>query len=152
MRTGFPMTINQGQDLNTGSGPVRPDRLADGGLGGEATRQRWFDTTAFRRVSCNIPGRTDLCHYGNAGRAIFDTPGVQNLDFSAYKNFAIRESMKLQFRAESFNTTNNPYFGSPSGITFSAINSLVPDGPRDGEVRSIRTPMRIVQFGLKFFF
>jgi len=47
---------------------------------------------------------------------------VCNLDFSAYKNFAIRETMKLQFRAESFNTTNSLYVGSPNGITFSAIN------------------------------
>jgi hypothetical protein len=152
MRTGFPMTVTQGQDLNTGSGPVRPDRLTDERLGDEANRRRWFDATAFRRVSCNIPGRTDLCHYGSAGRATFDTPSVRNLDFSAYKNFAIRENMKVQFRAESFNTTNNPYFSSPNGITFSTINSTVPDGPRDAEVRSLRTPMRIIQFGLKFFF
>ena len=152
MRTGLPMTVTQGQDLNTGSGPVRPDRLVDERLGDEATRRRWFDVTAFRRVSCNIPGRLDLCHYGNAGRATFDTPGVRNLDFSAYKNFPISENMKVQFRAESFNTTNSPYFGAPAGITFSGLTSITPDGPRDGEIRSLRTPMRIIQFGLKFFF
>jgi hypothetical protein len=60
--------------------------------------------------------------------------------------------MKLQFRAESFNTTNTPYFGAPGGITFSSLSSTTPDGPRDGEIRSLRTSMRIVQFGLKFFF
>jgi hypothetical protein len=152
LRSGLPMTVTQGQDLNTGSGPVRPDRLFDERLGDEATRRRWYDVTAFRRVSCNIPGRLDLCHYGSAGRATFDTPGVRNLDFSAYKNFVIRESIKLQFRAESFNTTNTPYFGAPGGIMFSGLTSTTPDGPRDGEIRSLRTPMRIIQFGLKFFF
>jgi hypothetical protein len=33
-----------------------------------------------------------------------------------------------------------------------ANDSIVPDAARMGEVRSLRTPMRIVQFGLKFFF
>ena len=44
---------------------------------------------------------------------------------------------------------NTPYFGAPNGISFQNINSLVPDGPRNGEIRSLRTPMRIVQFSLK---
>ena len=37
-----------------------------------------------------MPVRPDLCHYGSAGRATFDTPGVRNLDFLAHKNFPIR--------------------------------------------------------------
>jgi hypothetical protein len=103
-------------------------------------------------VTCNIPSRPDLCHYGNSGKAIIDTPGQKNLDFSLFKNFQIREQMRVQFRSEFFNATNTPYFGAPSGITFSSLNSMTPDGPRNGEIRGIRTPMRIVQFGLKFFF
>ncbi len=150
LRSGFPFTITQGADLNTGGTPIRPDRAASGELD-NPTRALWFDTSAFRRVSCNIPGRLDLCHYGNSGRSILESPGQRNLDFSAYKNFVFRESMRLQFRAELFNVTNSPYFGVPNGISFTSINSLVPDGPRNGEVRSVRTPMRIVQFGLKFF-
>lgn len=152
LRSGFPYTVNQSADLNTGGTPVRPDRIADGRLGDQATRARWFDTSAFRRVTCNIPSRPDLCHYGNSGKAIIDTPGQKNLDFSLFKNFQIREQMRVQFRSEFFNATNTPYFGAPSGITFSSLNSITPDGPRNGEIRSIRTPMRIVQFGLKFFF
>ena len=78
------MTITQSTDLNTGSEPVRADRIADERLGNEATRQRRYDVTAFRRVSCNIPGHLDLCHYGNAGKATLETFGVRSLNFSAY--------------------------------------------------------------------
>ena len=84
--------------------------------------------------------------------SIFNTPGQRNLDFSAYKNFQVRENVRLTLRGEFFNFTNTPYFGAPNGISFLSINSLVPDGVRNGEVRTLRTPMRIVQFGLKVSF
>ena len=74
------------------------------------------------------------------------------MDFGLFKNFAITESMKVQFRWELFNAANTPYFGAPGGIGFSSANVLVPDGSRNGEIRSTRTPMRIQQFALKFFF
>ena len=85
---------------------------------------------------------------------ILDTSydGVKNLDFSLFKNFSITERAKLQFRAEAFNAFNTPYFGDPNGPGFSTINSIIPDAPRVGEVRSLRNPMRIVQFGLKLSF
>ena len=152
LRSGFPFTISQGADLNVDNSPVRPDRISDGRLFDEATRQRWFDISAFRRVSCNIAARPDLCRYGNAGRAILESPSQRNLDFSIFKNFQINERWRLQFRSEFFNFTNTPYFNQPNGVTFSTLNSIVPDGPRDGEIRSIRLPMRIIQFGLKLFF
>ena len=116
--------------------------LFDERLGDEATRRRWYDVTAFRRVSCNIPGRTDLCHYGNAGRATFDTPGVRNLDFSAYKNFSISETMKVQFRAESFNVTNHVNLGLP----VADLNSA-----NFGRVFSAGPP-RLMQFALRLMF
>ena len=150
LRSGFPFTVSQGGDLNTG-GNVRPDRIADGRLEG-ATRRRWFETTAFQRVTCNLPSRPELCRYGDAGYNILDSPGQFNLDFGFFKNFGITETTKLQFRWELFNATNTPYFGAPGGISFSSANVLIPDGPNNGEIRSIRTPMRIMQFGLKFFF
>jgi hypothetical protein len=160
LRSGFPFTVGAGAapvsttggDLNTGGGNLRPDRIADGRLFDRASRELWFDPTAFRRVSCNIPGRLDLCHYGSAGRGIITAPGQRNLDFSIFKNFAIREGWKLQFRTEFFNATNTPYFGEPNGLSYVGIDSVVPDGPRIGEITRLRGPMRIIQFGLKLLF
>jgi hypothetical protein len=150
LRSGFPFTVTQGGDLNTG-GPVRPDRIEDGSIE-NPSRQLWFDPQAFRRVTCNVPSRPDLCRYGTAGYNILDSPGQKNLDFSMYKNFLITEEVRLQFRAEAYNATNTPYFGEPVNVGFTGPATLVPDAARMGEIRSIRTPMRIIQLGLKLHF
>jgi hypothetical protein len=150
IRSGFPFTVSQGGELNTGSS-ARPDRLLDGAIE-NPTRDLWFNPSAFQRVTCNIATRPDLCHYGTAGVNILDGPGQHNFDLSLYKNFFITERVKLQFRSEFFNALNSPFFGDPNGIGFATVNSIVPDGVRMGEVRGLRTPMRIVQFGMKLFF
>jgi hypothetical protein len=154
LRSGFPMGLWQSpRDLNlTGdSGIARPDRIRHGSLP-NPTRKLWFDTQAFSRVTCRIPGREDLCRYGDMGWFPLDSPGQRNLDFSFYKNIPVSERFRLQFRSEFFNAFNTPYFGAPSNLSFTSTDSLVPDGPRDGEIRSLRTPMRVIQFGLKLFF
>ncbi|HZT28853.1 MAG TPA: TonB-dependent receptor [Bryobacteraceae bacterium] len=150
LHTGFPFTLTQGGDLNTG-GTVFPDRVADGRLA-SPSRALWFDPSAFTRVTCNIPGRPDLCRYGDAGKGILTSPGQRNLDASLFKNFVMHERFRMAFRAEMFNTFNTPYFNQPNGIGFVGVNTLVPNAPRMGEVRSLRSPMRIIQFGLKFYF
>jgi len=80
----------------------RPDRLADGNLpSDQRSLQRWFDTSAFKVA---------VGHYGTSGRNIITAPGLTNLDFSLFKNFYISESKRVQFRWESYNATNTPYF------------------------------------------
>ncbi len=150
LRSGFPFNIGQGDDLNTGS-PIRPDRIKDGRLD-NPTRQLWFDPSAFQRVTCNIPSRPDLCHYGSNGYNTMRAPSQANIDFSLYKNFKFKERYQVQYRWELFNATNTPYFGEPNGVGFATINSITPDAARMGEVRNTRTSMRIMQMGLKFFF
>ena len=155
LRTGLPFTLSGGS-LNTGpQGVSRPDRVADGRLGSEATRKLWYDPTAFRRTDCNIPNRQDLCHYGNAGNGILVSPGTKTLDLSIGKNWMIRklgEQGRLQFRGEAFNALNTPQFGRPNLLGYAGLDSVVPDAPRVGEIRSLRTPMRILQVALKLYF
>ena len=154
IRSGFPFNTTQGAgDLNVGNSSVRPDRIEDGRLD-DATRALWYDPQAFQRVTCDIPSRQDLCHYGTGGVNILDSPGQRNFDFSMYKNFTWGADgrYRVQFRSEFFNAFNTPYFGQPNNIGFSSLNSIIPDGTRMGEIRSVRTPARIIQFGLKLFF
>ena len=153
MRSGFPFTIvNPRGDLNVSDSNIRPDRVADGALS-NATRKLWYDPKAFLRVTCDVPELVaDRCHFGDSGYNILDSPGQVNLDFGLFKNFPITENVRLQFRWELFNAANTPYFGAPGGIGFSSADVLVPDGTRNGEIRGIRTPMRIQQFALKLFF
>ena len=115
----------------------------------------WFDPAAFRRTDCNIPNRLDLCHYGNAGNGILVSPGTNSLDLSIAKNWVIRqlgEQGRLQFRGEAFNALNTPQFGTPNGLGWAGIDSIVPDAPRVGEIRGLRSNMRIFQVALKLYF
>jgi len=41
--------------------------------------------------------------------------GAVQWDFAVHRDFPIRESVKLQFRAEMFNLLNHPNFGQPAG-------------------------------------
>jgi hypothetical protein len=154
LRTGLPFSV-AGGNLNTGLSSTRPDRVADGRLGSEASRKLWYDPTAFRRTDCNIPGRQDLCHYGNAGNGILVSPGTKMLDLAIAKNWALPglgDQGRLQFRGEAFNALNTPQFGTPNGLSYAGLDSIVPDAPRVGEIRSLRNPMRIFQVALKVYF
>ncbi|HYM11916.1 MAG TPA: TonB-dependent receptor [Bryobacterales bacterium] len=153
LHTGFPFSV-YGGNLNTGFS-VYPDRVADGRLGSSATRQLWFDPSAFRRTDCNLPTHPELCHYGNAATDALISPGVHTLDLSLGKNWAIPklgEAGRLQFRVEAINAFNTPQFGAPNGLQWISQDSIVPDAPRVGEVRGLRQPMRIFQFGAKVYF
>jgi len=150
IRTGFPFNVNQGGDLNTG-GPVRPDQVGEPRLD-NPSRAQWFNPMAFSRVTCNVPSRMDLCRFGTFGYNVLSGPGQRNFDFSLFKNFPFKERFNIQFRWEAINATNTPFFGDPGGIGFTNVNQLTPDGTRMGEVRSLRNPMRIMQWGLKFMF
>jgi hypothetical protein len=150
IRTGFPFTITQGGDINTG-GPTRPDQVGSPYVS-NPSRARWFNPAAFSRVTCNVPDRLDLCRFGTNGYNTLSGPGQRNLDFSVFKNFPFKEKFNIQFRAEAINATNTPYFGDPNGIGFTNVNQLTPDATRMGEVRGLRNPMRIMQFALKLAF
>lgn len=72
------------------------------------------------------------------------------MDFSLYKNWRLGEVSRLQFRAEGFNVTNTPQFGQPNGLSW--VGQTLDYAPRVGEIRSLRLPMRVVQFALKLYF
>jgi hypothetical protein len=167
LRSGFPFTVSQNNTLNTANSPVRPDRLVNGKID-NATIRHWFDTDAFRVVTCRVDYLANRCHYGSSSPAPLTGPSFHNLDFSLFKNFPIRESMKLQFRAEFFNVFNTPNFAPPSGSLNAgtqflpkidpATGQLGPDPTQAGRVggpdfiTSLVSPMRVIQFGLKFLF
>ena len=86
--------------------------------------ERWFNTEAgFERdtrkqLAWNI--RTFPLRFSGV-RA----DGINNLDLSLFKNFAIKERWKAQFRMETFNTLNHVQFGSPNtSPTSSAFGTI----------------------------
>lgn len=51
---------------------------------------------------------------GNLGRNALRAFGLTQWDFAVHRDFPIRESLTLQFRAEMFNLLNHPNFAPPS--------------------------------------
>jgi len=91
---------------------------------------------------------------GNAGRNILIGPGLENLDFSIFKNNYINrisESFNIQFRAEIFNILNRANFAVPvTSDNTDIFNSAgVPTGVA-GLLTSTTTDSRQIQFGVKF--
>ena len=133
VQTGQPFSpVLQTSTTNTGTGS-RPNRAGTGN--DPHTLQRWFDTTPF-----SIPAPYT---YGNSGRNIFFGPGRTNWDASLFKNFVIREQMRVEFRAEAFNVLNHPQFGLPNA---SIGNAQV------GSITSTVGNPRQLQMGLRFQF
>lgn len=52
---------------------------------------------------------------GNLGRNALRGFGATQWDFAVHRDFVLRESLKLQFRAEMFNLLNHPNFAPPVG-------------------------------------
>jgi hypothetical protein len=57
-----------------------------------------------------IPGTR---HFGNLGRNALRGPTFKQWDFAIYKDTALGERAKMQFRAEFFNILNHPNFANP---------------------------------------
>ncbi|MCX6619636.1 MAG: TonB-dependent receptor [Acidobacteria bacterium] len=165
LRGGFPFTVSQGNTLNTINSSARPDILTSPKLDNPSIN-RWYNTNAFQTVTCQLDYLSNRCKYGNAGQGILRGPSFHNLDFSLFKNFQVRERMRVQFRAEMFNIFNSPNFNLPNAslnaspayqpalangvIGTQPLQPVSATGP--GTITSLIAPMRVVQFGLKLSF
>jgi len=58
-------------------------------------------------------------------------PGRVNVDMSLFREFTVKERIKLQFRAEAFNALNTPAFSVPAAN----VSNLVLNG--NGTVKSL---------------
>jgi hypothetical protein len=92
---------------------------------------------------------------GNAGRNSISGPPLVNLDFSVYKNFAVKkisEAFSVQFRAEFFNFLNHPNFAPPLPFYGSAQAQIFNQNgglSGGGGLQTAVTPPRDIQFALK---
>ena len=108
---------------------------------------QWLNPAAFAQppVATQI-GQSDYSPLGGGPQQVRG-PGFNNLDSSVFKDFAFTESIRLQFRAEAFNTTNTPPFGQPGNLnTF--------NNPTGGfsSITTMRGNPRTLQFALKLFY
>jgi hypothetical protein len=121
-------------------GTQRPNLIGDPSMQGsvESRMNNYFNTAAFSRPAADT--------FGTAPRTLnYRTPGIKNADLSLLKTVAFKETMRLQLRLETFNSTNTPTFGTPNA-TFGASNFGVISGYAGG-----RGP-RELQVAVKFYY
>ena len=73
---------------------------------------------------------------GDESRTQLYGPHQRSVDFSLFKDFPLKERMKLQFRAEVYNLSNTENFGQPN-VTITKWSSNLPGG----------VPLNAGQFG-----
>jgi hypothetical protein len=127
LRSGLPFTVTSGKDnALSGVNHDRPNVVAEPNLPGGRSRgdeiQQYFNRAAF------VPNPAGT--FGVVGRNTMRGPGSTNFDLSLVKTFALRERLRLMFRAETFNAFNNVNFGNPaanlSAPNFARLTSAGP--------------------------
>lgn len=141
LQSGGPLTVVAGKDQSaTGLGSDRANYLGGnpygpGACGASGPCMDYLIPSVF-----TIPA---LGTFGNVGKGALRGPGLANWDMGIFKEFrVVRESLRLQFRGEFFNTFNRVNFNNP-GVTSSAGGF--------GSITRADDP-RIGQLALKFLF
>ena len=133
LQSGLPFTPSYrdcGQDQDVGL--CRPDLVGDW-RSDNPNRVNWFKVAsapltsgvalfpsnplAIAKAAGTADGpwrRPATGTFGNTGRNRLLGPGLSQVDMSFFKNFAITERFKAQFRAESYNFGNHMNFANPS--------------------------------------
>jgi hypothetical protein len=128
LQTGQPFQLNYNFEddySGGGNGFDRPDVV--GPIKYDARHPlNYLDMTAFAipctiqsgLTSSTITGTAQDCipgtrHYGNEGRDALHGPSFKEWNFAIFKDMAITESVKMQFRTDFFNLPNHPNFANP---------------------------------------
>lgn len=146
LESGSPFTVNLTSDVANNGEPTatqsniseRPNLVCDPNSGPKTPGQ-WFNTSCFAAPAAFT--------YGNAGRDVVTGPGINSFDVTFQKNFAIRESMQLQFRADIFDFFNHPNFNQPNRFYQPATANPF----TFGTITSASDP-RVTQFSLRLAF
>jgi len=147
--SGTPFTITAaGASLNAPNNLQTADQVKPEVkiLGGAGPGQSFFDPLAFRPV-------TEV-RFGSSGLNVLRGPGAISLDLGLFREFAVSERVKMQFRCEMFNAANTPHFNNP-GTNVSNLQ-LRPDGSVNlrgfSEITSAQNDERQFRFGLRVSF
>lgn len=140
VQTGLPFApVLANSVANTGTSS-RPNLVGDWNIP-ERTITHWFNTAL---NAAGAPWATPAQFtYGNAGRGILRGPGRTNVDFSVFKQFAVTERLRVQFRGEFFNILNHPQFDLPGQTIGSPAAGVI--------TATVGTP-RDIQLSLKLWF
>jgi hypothetical protein len=130
LTSGLPLNITYsptGQFQVSGLPSVRPNQVPGASLvtpEGQRTTNNYLDKNAvFAPTDPSKP-------FGTLARNAARGYGLFQLDLGLHKEFTVTERVKLQFRSEIFNLTNQTNFGAPatglSGSNYGSITSTLP--------------------------
>ncbi len=141
------VTLQGGQPFNVG---ITNDQANVGGVGTQ--RPNFVRTPSFTCGKAQYIAKTSCVDttayalpaqytFGNSHRNDQRGPGAANTDLSVFKDFAIIERLKLQFRAEAFNVFNHANLGNPGNTTLPTATNGVFNftGSTFGQVTSTAT-------------
>jgi hypothetical protein len=139
-QSGSPLPISVATNQNGFGAGQRPNRTSvSAGLDGPAQVRlgQWFNTAAFVH-----PGPWA---FGNSSRTMPDarSHGINNFDLTVFKNTAVTENVRVQFRTEIFNLFNRVRFAYPG----TAIGV-----PQFGVVSGQLNDPRLIQMALRLSF
>jgi len=136
------MTINTGLDrlLSGQAGNQRPNQILENPYGDRNSVTNYLNPNAFAQPA--------LGTIGNMGATNIEGPGNWQFDLALSRIFQVRETQRLEFRAEAFNVTNSLIREIPTAneSSFLTLNSNT-----FGQINSSRDA-RIMQFALKYSF
>jgi len=112
IQSGIPFSLTTPGQPSSGS-PTdgRPDLVGNLTTNPGNTYQ-YFNIKAVAQAPQNGDGV--LLRQGTLGRNVLIGPGARTVDLSMFKNFALTERFKLEFRAEAFNIANHPVYKQPN--------------------------------------
>jgi hypothetical protein len=148
-KSGIPISIS-GNDINTFGGNPRPDYTGNLHVSHPSIKE-WFNTGAFSYSKLAVDGGDT---WGNVPRFFSDLrgPHYQDWDTSLDKNWYFTQTLRLQFRLETYNTFNHPNFYSPSGTGYAGCDPNATSSCASSLGQITNTfPSRNVQLAAKFY-
>jgi hypothetical protein len=124
------LLVSAGSQINN-----RPNQVCNPNIN-HKTVLEFFNTACFVDPPAGV--------LGNAFRTpLSEGPDFVNFDGSAFKEFSLGETRRLEFRTEIFNIANHPQFAPPASTT---------DSPGFGQITSTVNNPRLIQFALKLIY
>jgi outer membrane receptor protein involved in Fe transport len=158
-RSGFPVTLDAGvrrginpltnigggaQVRPNASGPVNFQPKPAGSAGSPAGTVNPDGVQAISAYAASIGlSQPLLGNFGTLGRNTFRLNGERNFDWNVYKIFSVTESVRVQVRAEFYNTFNN--------TSFQEVNRNIAN-TNFGQYTTVGQNARFIQLAARFIF
>ena len=151
LSTGNPFSLTGDQDTKANGGGAYPNWSGISPHVQHKNNTTWYNPQAFKKPENGT--------YGNVGRNVLYGPGLNVVNLSAHKEFALANAwsheVKLQIRADASNAFNHASFGVPNGVLTGATTAgtnytgVNGNGP---QITSITEGGRNVQLGARLTF